>query len=337
LTARVVKKSSDRTKSDSSVRRITKADNRFADYSSLKAATGIVIPEVKKVMLDRRKEEQSHRRTIMYPSEMSLSDWCQRATYYRMSGLPEPPSKYSFSLENVFAQGNAVHDKWQSWLAQTGKLWGDWRCSRCAEIVTNSLKPADFSTGSCVGSGWVKLTSPVNVSHGVTKDLTTDFSHDWRYREVTLKSTSLPLSGHADGGLATHNVLVELKSISAGSFRYSAPKLYENHLYDVSGKKIVDTEGMWKDFHSPLTSHLKQGNLYLFMAKEMNLPFDRISFVYENKANNQAKEFIVPYSFEIIENILEQASLVTECLSKGTPPPCPKGGCASCRAYEGGK
>lgn len=305
---------------------MTKDDNRFADYTSLKASTGIVIPEVKKVMLNRKKAEASTGiRRGMYPSEMSLSDWCPRATYYRMSGLSEPPSKYSFAMENVFAQGNSVHDKWQTWLAETGKLWGDWKCSRCAEKVTNSLKP--FSGYSpCVGTSYVSL-------NGTTTG-PADFQHDWRYKEVTLRSVSLPLSGHADAGLVDHNILVELKSISAGSFRYSAPKLYESHTYDIGTRKITDIDSMWKDFHSPLPSHLKQANLYLFMAKEMNLPFDRISFVYENKANNQAKEFIVPYSYEIIEPILETAYKLKEAIDSKIVPDCPKGGCASCKAYE---
>lgn len=327
---RVTKKETTRPAKDSSVRRITKTDGKFADYASLKSNVNIVIPEVKKVMLDRKKAESSNYiRRGMYPSEMSLTDWCPRATYYRMSGLQEPPSKYSFALENVFAQGNSVHDKWQTWLSETGKLWGDWKCSRCAEQVKNSLKP-DEKFDNCIGTNYVNLAGGYGVN-----EATAIFKHDWRYREVTLRSTSLPLSGHADAGLVDHNVLVELKSISAGSFRYSASKLFESNTYDLSGKKISDTDGMWRDFHAPLTSHLKQGNLYLFMAKEMNLPFDRISFVYEYKATNAAKEFVVPYSFELIEPLLDTAYSIKQHLELGTAPPCPKGGCASCKAYEG--
>jgi CRISPR/Cas system-associated exonuclease Cas4 (RecB family) len=327
---RITKKESARAFKESPVRRVSKLDGKFADYSSLKANMGIVIPEVKKVMLDRKKAElSSYVRRGMYPSEMSLSDWCPRATYYRMSGLPEPASKYSFAMENVFAQGNSVHDKWQTWLSETGKLWGDWKCSRCGEQIKNSLKPLDNMT-SCVGTSYVDLDAGYNLNESVTI-----FKHDWRYREVTLKSTSLHMSGHADAGLVDYNILVELKSISAGSFRYSAPKLFESNTYGVSGKKIADADGMWRDFHAPLTSHLKQGNLYLFMAKEMALPFDRISFVYEYKANNQAKEFIVPYSFALIEPLIEKAYTIKYALEEDYPiPQCPKGGCKNCEAYE---
>lgn len=334
MSPRVSKKDGIRTAKSDSVRRITKSDGKFADYSSLKSATGIVIPEVKKVLLDRKKVESSSPiRRGMYPSEMSLSDWCPRATYYRMSGMSEPPSKYSFSMENVFAQGNSVHDKWQTWLSETGKLWGDWKCSRCAEQVKNSLKPGLEYGGPCVGTGFIEL-GKVDVVKIVSEH---EYKHDWRYREVTLRSNSLPMSGRADGGLVDYNVLVELKSISAGSIRYSAPKIFESNTYDVSGRKVSDTDGMWKDYHAPLTSHLKQGNLYLFMSKEMNMPFDRISFVYEYKANNQAKEFVVPYSYDLIEPVLDTAHIVVDALAKGSPPECIKGkeGCAKCKAYEG--
>lgn len=330
---RVVKPVKERAAKETSVRRINKSDGKLADYSSLKAASGIVIPEVKKVLLDRKKTESAIVvRRGLYPSEMSLSDWCPRATYYRMSGLAEPPSRYSFALENVFAQGNSVHDKWQAWLADTGKLWGDWKCSRCAEQVRNSLKPAKDEFGPCVGSNFVDLA----VTNAEGYPLAVNYQHDWKYREVTLKSTSLPLSGHADAGLTEHNILVELKSISAGSFRFSAPKLFESHVHDIAGKKVTDVDSMWKEFHSPLTSHLKQGNLYLFMAKEMNMPFDRISFVYENKASNQAKEFIVPYSYSIIEPVIDTAYNVVAALEKSEPPKCyrQEGSCAKCREYE---
>lgn len=317
-------------------RRVTKNDKRFADYSALKASTGIVLPEVRKVLLDRKRidtERAKHRTHIIYPSEMSKNDWCPRATYYRMMSYPEPESKSSFTLENVFTEGHYIHTKWQSWLGETGKLWGDWRCTRCAEYVKDSTKPSDFYSGSCVGTGWVKL----GTSH-FTRDMVSSaqeaFPHDWQYKEVTLRSESLPISGHADGALIEHNCLIELKSLGIGSLRFEAPKLLEEHTHIINGKKVVDIDGIWKNFHRPLSSHLKQGNIYLWMCKEMGLPFDRISFIYEFKANQQAKEFIVQYSDDIMAPLLVTASLVDKAVKAGIPPDCPYGGCGSCRSYE---
>lgn len=302
---------------------------KLAQYADIKSTAGIVIPEVKRVVLDRKKKGSgSHRTNIIYPSEMARSDWCPRATYYRMSGLPEPSSSTSFTLENVFAEGNSIHSKWQRWLSDTGKLWGDWRCTRCSEYVKNSLKPGPVEHGSCVGTNFAQL-NPLGENADVT-----DFSHAWLYKEVTLQSTSLPISGHADGGLVKHNALIEIKSVGLGTLRFDAPKLFAQNTYSVAGRKIVDIEGMWKNLHTPLLPHVKQGNIYLWMAKEMGMPFDRISFLYEFKANQQAKEFIVSLSTEIMEPMLDTSADIVYALEHGTPPACPHGGCAKCRAYE---
>lgn len=316
-------------------RRVDKEDGKFADYSSLRSSSGIVIPEVKRVLLDRKREVQPvHRTSIIFPSEMSKTDWCPRATYFRMSGKPDPSSKPSFTLENVFAEGNSIHSKWQNWLSETDKLWGDWKCYRCAAHVKNSLKPegSAFNSpyGACVGTDWVNIkftwsVDPLNPEK---------YEHDWRYKEVTLRSNSLPVGGHADGALTEHNILIELKSLGIGSLRFEAPKLLEENTYVVDGKKIIDIDGVWKNFHRPLTAHLRQGNIYLWMAKEMGLPFDQIAFIYEFKANQQVKEFVVSMSDEILAPIFEKSVIVKEALVSGLTPECQSGtSCMQCRPY----
>lgn len=323
-------------------RRVTKEDGKLADYSHLKNATGIVIPEVKRVLLDRKHREAertAHRTSIIYPSEMAKSNWCLRATYYRMSGRIPRESSSSFTLENVFAEGNAIHSKWQKWLADTGLLWGDWRCTRCAEIVTNSLKPDSTLAGSCVGIKWVNLNeiSTIGFTQGqLIEDVpvATQFEHDWKYKEVTLSSKSHKVSGHADGALIKHNCLIEIKSVGVGSLRFEAPKLLEDNTHEVNGKKILDIDGIWKNLHRPLLSHVKQGNVYLWMAKEMGLPFDSIVFLYEFKANQQAKEFKVNLSEDILAPMLDNCAAIEYALSKGVPPACPFGGCAQCKDFE---
>lgn len=306
----------------------------MAAMSAIKSSTGIVLPEVRTVVLRRHsenKEKNVHRTSVIYPSEMARSDWCPKATYYRMSGLPDKSSSPSFTLENVFAEGNAIHSKWQRWLADTGKLWGDWRCNRCTEYVKNSVKPGDRDYGPCVGIGFVMLGEP--LKSGMDTE-TKSFPHDWEYKEVTLKSASLPISGHADGGLIGHNALIELKSVGLGTLRFEAPKIFAANEHEVGGKKIADIEGMWKDLHRPLLSHIKQGNIYLWMAREMGLPFDRIQFVYEFKANQQVKEFSVWESSDILDPMLDTAAKINYAVRAGVPPACPKGGCANCKAYE---
>lgn len=310
--------------------RITKKDGKLSDYSSLRTATGTVIPEVRKVLLDRVKRDNeitSHRSNIIYPSEMAKSDWCPKATYLRMTTGHAPSSHSSFTMENVFSEGNMIHNKWQGWLAQTGKMWGDWRCTRCSEYVKDSPRPDTVNFGPCVGLERVNFSLPMLIP--------AQFEHSWKYKEVTLRSTSLPVSGHADGALTGHNILIELKSLGIGSLRFEAPQLLKSHTHNVNGKNIIDVDGIWRDFHRPLTSHLKQGNIYLWMASELGLPFDRISIVYEFKANQQVKEFTVPYSPGIIAPLLDTASDIKRQIEVGFPPDCIKGeeGCSQCRPY----
>lgn len=316
-------------------RRVSKTtDGRLADYSSLRTATGIVIPEVRRVLLDRVKQDDEvtkRRAAKIYPSEMAKTDWCARATYNRMSGKEVPPTKSSFTLENVFNEGNMIHNKWQEWMSSTGKLWGDWRCNRCAEYVKDSIRPDNQAFGPCVGTSWVQISSEVPVTGAA-------FPHDWKYKEVTLRSISLPISGHADGALIEHNVLVELKSLGIGSLRFEAPQLLKNNTHEskTTGKKIIDVEGLWKDFHRPLSSHVRQGNIYLWMCRELGLPFESISIVYEFKANQQAKEFVVPYSQDIMNPLLDKAKMIVDCVESGNAPICNsgEGGCTQCRPYE---
>src|SRR6266699_5548211 len=108
--------------------RLVKADKKtpIGKLAELKSSAGIVVPEIKKVVLAqhaRNAERTARRSNSIFPSEMARSEWCPRSTYYRMYGLPEPSSSYSFGLDNVFAEGNAIHEKWQGWLAKTGHLW----------------------------------------------------------------------------------------------------------------------------------------------------------------------------------------------------------------------
>jgi len=270
-----------------------------------------------------------HRTNVIYPSEMARGDWCPRATYYRMAGYPEPESHYSLTLENVFAEGNAIHAKWQSWLSDTGLLWGDWRCTRCSEYVRDSLRPNDRDFGACVGTRWVQLPGLVVPDQ--------QFAHDWVYKEVTLKSTTMPVSGHADGALVDYDCLIELKSIGVGTLRFEAPKLLEENTHEIGSRKIADWEGMWKDLHKPLLPHVRQGNIYLWMAEQMGLPFNSIIFVYEFKANQQSKEFRIFKSDDILAPMLDIASDIERHLKAGVPPDCPFGGCGSCKAYEQAK
>ena len=90
-----------------------------------------VLPMVKEVALRESTDDGDRDPKVIHPSEMAKPDWCIRATWYRICGWPEPDRKFNFILENIFAEGNGIHAKFQSWLRGTGKYLGLWECLAC--------------------------------------------------------------------------------------------------------------------------------------------------------------------------------------------------------------
>lgn len=270
-----------------------------------------MVPIVQEVLAKR---PLSDRRTdILHPSEMAKSDWCHRSNYYRLvsRSLPGEGKGHGFVLENIFAEGNFIHEKWQLWLRQSGKLWGSWKCRLCSRTydgLSGNLSEVDniFTGGLC----W----------------------HVWDYGEVQLHDTELMIAGHEDG--AVDDFLIEFKSVGVGTLRVETPELLKRYYRTTGPKGYYDLEGLWKDLSRPVPSHLRQVNLYMHMAAKMGLPFTRTAVVYEAKWNQQVKEFTVKPSPEIISPLLALAAEVAAAVDSGTPPPCRFGGCAQCRAYE---
>jgi hypothetical protein len=250
-----------------------------------------------------------HSRYHMHPSDMAKKDWCGRHDYYRITDTPvEKVSKAnpSFRMENVFAEGHAIHGKYQQWLWEMGVLWGDWECRACGHRY-GALSPE-----VCQFCQSPRLT----------------------YREVPLRRKQILIEGHADAAVhaAWFRGLVEIKSIGVGTLRFEAPRLF--NLYQ-DGQSFED---VWWKINRPFTSHLKQGQLYLWMSWPA---YDQIIFIYESKAHQATKEFIVTYDKNLIAPLLETARDVTSAVGTGAPPSRPLWAessegkvCASCE-YRG--
>ena len=71
---------------------------------------------------------------------------------------------------------------------------------------------------------------------------------------------------------------------------------------------------------APLHSHIRQGQLYLWMAWPR---YEEIVFIYESKAHQATKEFVVGYNKNLIAPLLETARGVTSAVKAGIPPPRP--------------
>jgi hypothetical protein len=155
------------------------------------------------------------------------------------------------------------------------------------------------------------------------------------YREIPLVDADLNIAGHADGwvkGLGD-DFLIEIKSIGTGTIRMEAPSL----LYD------TDLQGAWKQVRRPFPTHLRQGRLYLELARRMadagildSAPSE-IVFIYELKMDQSYKEFVVQADSEHIAPVLDTAAEITAAVRAGVVPECsinPERGCKSCKPFD---
>jgi hypothetical protein len=270
----------------------------------------IVIPTVERYLLSRKPDYRDP--FHLHPSEMAKKEWCERASYYRITtGTWPPKDKFSFTLQSVFDEGHQIHDKWQMWLKASGKLWGDWCCSGCGFRQTCE---ASELTESCYECG-MEMDDP------------------WVYEEVGL-STDM-ITGFEDAAIGDR--LVEFKSLGLGTLRVERPELLQRFHKHTDSGMVYDIDGIWKALNAPLKSHVRQANIYLWMCQQMGgvyRDFRSCSIVYEYKANQQAKEFFVPMSEKVLEPLLDRVGYVEVALAQERPPRCPQGGCKQCQSYE---
>lgn len=244
---------------------------------------------------------------VIHPSDIIKPEWCALAQYHALLGnYKEVREKPALRLASIFAEGHTIHAKWQSWLEEMGVLYGKWY-------------------------------SPIN------KDYTWDTSTNLvgllnkEYKEVPLTSAKHRISGHADGwvkGLGD-DFLIEIKSIGVGTLRFEAPALL--------AQADNDLEKAWKNIKTPFRAHLLQGQVYLhlchLMAEEGLLPNapKEIVFIYELKANQDYKEFIVQYNPEFTQEIFDKALDVAWAVDNNRPPVCSISavkGCERCAPFK---
>jgi hypothetical protein len=274
----------------------------------------VVLPLVEEHLLSIWGDQTGRDPRKVHVSEMAKKDWCERATWFRINQTGTwPEERFSFTMQSIFDEGHQIHDKWQTWLADSGHLWGDWRCLACDTVLTAQLKP---------------LAAGCQTSRA---------GHIWRYAEVSF-SYGL-FSGHEDAAVAGR--LVEFKSVGLGTLRRDSPGLLAKfYVQTTEGKKLYDLDALWKALKQPLMSHVRQANLYLWLAAMMadqGIPgyevFDSASIVYEYKPNQQSREYVIPLSMDIVDPLVKRAG----ALAWASPPPCPYGGCKQCHDYDQAK
>lgn len=244
-----------------------------------------VVKQVAQRDVDRRTD-------IVHPSEMAKADWCPRATCYRILGELPADAAIGYGTASIFETGNTAHTKWQRWLADMGRLYGRWFCPICKR------KWMATSPASCDNCG---------NSHGL------------EYREVPLEAEARYLiAGHADGAVLDIEALIEIKTIGTGTIRIEEPDLVKKHTRKTTdGKTVLDLDSLWNGIKRPFPSHRRQGQIYLRLAHLGGLPVNRIVFLYENKANQQPKEFTIAYDPDVTQELFETARDIKFAVADG--------------------
>jgi hypothetical protein len=233
---------------------------------------------------------------------MAGSDWCYRASYFHLRGHVPNARNYSFKLLSVFEEGHAIHAKWQNWFKEMDTLYGQWYCTDCKDTF------------------W-----------GIPSDHKVDPKF-LRYNEVPLDYQPLRISGHSDGWLKGLGdpLMLEIKSVGAGTLRYEIPEILKENNNDV--------EKTWKSIKEPFMKHITQVQIYMKLAELLgyeDVPQEAV-LIYESKANQEAKEFVIPKSDFGITQLFDAAKMINEAVDAGVAPACNIGatGCAKCKGYE---
>jgi len=255
--------------------------------ASMKSKSKLV-PLLHPHLLKEYQEKNTHRDTEHYhPSEICKRDWCVRQSGYRMLGHNEsnPERPKPFKTLNIFEEGNRIHRKWQGWLKAIGLLQGQWYCRECYHI---------WYGGSVCEACQSKQTD---------------------YQEVPLYDEDYHITGHADGHVVLdgEDHLIEIKSVGIGTFRYENFPLFNRY-----ANREITADQMWNEVNRPFLSHLKQGTFYMHCTG-----IKKMIYIYEWKASQDIKEFMVSYQPEVISDILSSCKSGLRSIGEGRIPPRP--------------
>ncbi len=263
-----------------------------------------VLSSVQRHVLAKPRGLDGRRSDVLHPSEMVDPNWCHRASYYHLLGKEPASRNFGFKLLSVFEEGHSIHNKWQTWFKEMNVLYGKYECLECGEIFMGL--PSDHDAE----------IPPTG----------------YKYLEVPLYYEPLKIAGHSDGWLKGFGdpLMLEIKSIGAGTLRFEVAELFKENNYDF--------DKTWKQINQPFMKHVTQVQIYMKLAELLgyeDVPQEAV-LIYESKATQDVKEFVVPKSDFGIAHLFEAAQKIVDAVNAKTPLECnvSRGGCSKCEGYE---
>ena len=237
--------------------------------------------------------------SVLHPSEICKDGWCPRAAYHK---LVSPPVRESVTFKQrlVFENGHSSHRRFQRWLGGAGRLEGYWVCQMCDWRFYQRGNP------TCGNCGAKRCA----------------------YDELPIADPARLIEGSTDGLLYEDDAVLEIKTVGLGTVRYASPQLLRSNTHTVDGRQIIDAERIWDSIRRPFADHVRQGSIYThcLRLKPEHRSVNKIVFLYEWKATNDIKEFVVRFNEQLIRPVLIRAEQIAAAVNgRGQIPPCRNG------------
>lgn len=173
--------------------------------------------------------------------------------------------------------------------------------------------------------------------------------------EVPVLNEEYNIQGHTDGLIKLNKFelgILEIKSINSNGFNSLKEAKYEHkqqamvYLYctelrrkklrEMSEEEFRDSATKRRQFYASRYDHIQDGsnrtreekiNFQVDLNMEMDKllyntskPINKIVFLYENKDNQELKEYVVEVDQDLVDGILERYGMLNECVEQGIVP-----------------
>jgi len=147
------------------------------NYKKALTSKGRIVPVAEKYLMQQQLDSTRDTKHL-HPSEICKRDWCPRSSWYTIKGYEKVERPLSFQTLNIFEEGHAIHNKWQTWLTNAGVLEtvelpifnDEFMLLGHADGVINDKKGRAILEIKSVGAGTIRVEDPDLFSNSATPD-----------------------------------------------------------------------------------------------------------------------------------------------------------------------